>query len=311
MSHASTLARWLPGPRPCFAPQGKTLCRRDVDRLVEFVQGAGNLVCLTGAGFSTESGVPDYRSPMGSYSKGHKPMTHKEFVGSTHQRKRYWARSLAGWRFFDSAGPNAAHHALASLESSGHVSGVITQNVDGLHHKGGSKRVIELHGRNDELECMKCGSRRPRKGFQAELEKINACWISEHLGVEDRSVDVRADGDAHIATENFESFRVPACVCGGEWKPTVVFFGGSLQSHIRDEASQLVESASRLMILGSSCQVFSAYRLVKAAHEAGKTIVLVNIGPTRVDPFVIGHRAFSYRCGAVLSAVVAQLARSD
>lgn len=280
-----------------------------VELLADLVHNAsGQLACITGAGFSTESGVPDYRSPQGSYSKGHKPMRHQDFVKEPANRKRYWARSLGGWRFFDAARPNAAHRALAGLESHGCVSGVVTQNVDRLHQRAGTVNVVDLHGRNDEVACLGCQRRRPRAGFQLELEVVNAAWIEEFLPEGASAADVRADGDAHLEVRDFDGFAVPACsACGGVWMPRVVFFGGSLQPEVRDAAQHLVESADALLVLGTSCQVFSAFRLVRSAVEAGKPVALVNIGETRVDNLIPSHLRLSWRCGEALEALSARL----
>jgi len=277
--------------------------------LADLVRSArGRLACVTGAGFSTESGVPDYRSPQGSYAKGHKPMRHQDFVSEPISRARYWARSLGGWRFFDAARPNAAHRALAALEQRGHVSGVVTQNVDRLHQRAGAANVVDLHGRNDEIACRGCQRRRSRAGFQKELEAVNAAWIQEYLPQGSRVADVRADGDAHLEVRDFAGFAVPACgACGGFWMPRVVFFGGSLEPEVRDAAQRLVEDADALLVLGSSCQVFSAFRLVRAAAEAGKPVALVNIGETRVDSLVGERLRFPVRCSEALAALSARL----
>merc|ERR1740129_2579217 len=158
-----------------FVPQGAAVEQTGANMLVKFIAEAkGKLVCLSGAGCSTESGVPDYRSPEGSYSKGHKPMLHANFVKESLQRSRYWARSLLGWRYFAGARPNTTHLALAALEAAGSVAGVVTQNVDGLHSEAGSKTVIDLHGRNDTVVCQSCSARRPRVEFHEELEVANA-----------------------------------------------------------------------------------------------------------------------------------------
>ena len=264
------------------------------------------LLCLTGAGFSTESGIPDYRSPEGSYSKGHKPMTHQEFISSAVNRKRYWARSLRGWRFFDGASPNMAHRALGSLEATGYVRGVITQNVDGLHQKGGSRNVIELHGRNDEVSCLSCSRSRSRSNYQEELELVNSEWISEFLPPQ-AVVDLRADGDAQLHVRNFDGFQVPSCSCGGVWKPRVVFFGGALETSIKERAQTAQYDAEALLVMGSSVQVFSAFSLVKAAVKAQKPVAILNIGETRADPLIPKEFLMPYRCGEALEEICHRL----
>lgn len=292
-----------------FAPVGVRLAARETEQLAEFIAGgSGRLLAITGAGCSTESGVPDYRSPQGSYSKGHKPMLHAEFVGSSLLRARYWARSLRGWRYFAGARPNNTHLSLAALGRAGYVDGVITQNVDGLHTKAGSANVIDLHGRNDVVECLSCSARRPRMEYQEELEVVNAAWMLENLPPLGDDDDIRADGDAHLLRDDFRGFRVPSCSkCGGILKPNVVFFGGFLLPEVKAAAIETVEKSSRLLILGSSCQVYSAFSLVKSAHKAGKPVAMVNIGETRVDPLIPPSLKFEARCGEALPRVCEHL----
>lgn len=298
----------LPGLGPGrFAPAGGEVTPAFASALANFVASArGGLVALTGAGCSTESGVPDYRSPEGSYSKGHKPMLHAEFVGHASQRARYWARSLRGWRLFAGARPNVSHHALAALERDGLLRGIVTQNVDRLHSRAGSKRMVELHGRNDEVACRSCGLRKPREEHQTEVERVNAEWMRRNLPSDWSDQDLRADGDAHLASEDFAGFLVPDCHrCGGVLMPNVVFFGGALQPEVRDEASQLIAEAQRLLVLGSSCQVFSAFRLVRQAAQEGKPIAIVNIGETRVDE--LAALRLHLRCGEALMSACDRL----
>jgi len=275
---------------------------RDLYRLVEMVSGGrGRSLVITGAGVSTESGIPDYRSPEGSYNKGHKPMMHQEFVRKEHNRKRYWARSLVGWRYFDQVEPSYPHHAFRKLEEQKLISGIITQNVDRLHLRAGSKSVVELHGYNDEVGCLSCGYSRPRREYQLELEELNHDWALQHLAPAAAS-DVRADGDAHLVNEDFHDFQVPACPeCGdGVLMPKVVFFGGSIPKETKDRAMQMVEEASSLLVFGSSCQVASVFRLCKAAADKSERtpIALINIGPTRVDN--IADLKIEAQCGRAL-----------
>ncbi|CAN0408590.1 unnamed protein product [Ascophyllum nodosum] len=246
---------------------------------------------------STDSGIPDYRGPQGSYSRGHKPMTHDEFLSSERNRKRYWFRSTFGWTSFSQARPNAAHFALADLEAAGKVDGVITQNVDGLHQKAGSRNVVDLHGRNDRVQCMSCIRETCRNTHQADLARINASLIAEHAPASGRpggavesgdpGVRLRADGDAEVETgDRTQDFIVPACSrCGGVLKPTVVFFGDNVPRPRVEETYRMVDASDVLIAAGPSLQagVYSAFRLVKRAAEAGKKIVVVNVGYTRAE----------------------------
>lgn len=276
----------------------------DVLRLTDFVHSG--CAVLTGAGISTESGIPCYRGKHGSYRFGHKPMMHYEFVRSALKRKRYWARSIKGWRYFHHRSPNITHKALAALECECKVSGIVTQNVDRLHHAAGSRNVVELHGRNDMVRCLKCSAVEQRIAYQVRVETLNARWIAEHLPPVDL-LDVRADGDAELGLLDFKNFKTPHCsVCDFDIvMPCVVFFGGSIPPETKAKAANLIESAERLLILGSSCTVFSAFDLVRRAARRNQPIALVNIGETRVDDLVTF--TIPARCGAALSAVCRKL----
>jgi NAD-dependent SIR2 family protein deacetylase len=185
-----------------------------VAQLADMVYTAGNVVALTGAGLSTESGIPDYRSPNGSYSKGHSPITQQQFLGSAVHRQRYWARSFAAWDVFSSARPNAAHRALATMESRGLVNHVITQNVDGLHSQAGSVYVTELHGSTASVVCLDCQRTVARREYQARLHEANSEWLRAHFGESRDFARLRADGDIDIDCD-FSAFKVPRCEgCG-------------------------------------------------------------------------------------------------
>lgn len=246
------------------------------DTLLDFVQRHSRLTVLTGAGISTASGIPDYRDAEGNW-KHSPPMQHQEFMGSHGARQRYWARALVGFRTLEQARPNTAHAVLARLEASGLVNGIITQNVDGLHQRAGSARVIDLHGRADMVRCMSCGTRRRRHELHAELANQNPDWLS-------LSAAPRPDGDANLERD-FSGFAVPACQqCQtGVWKPDVVFFGDSVPASTVSDAMDLLADSDGLLVVGSSLMVFSGFRFVRAAVQQSKPIACLNLGRTRAD----------------------------
>ncbi|KAK4493275.1 hypothetical protein RD792_017847, partial [Penstemon davidsonii] len=314
----------------------------DVNLLYEFIDRSSNLVILTGAGISTESGIPDYRSPNGAYSTGFRPITHQvirrhvlqvtltsvflsfspnsfgiflpypfpffyfvkvlelhhfndqEFLRSNRARRRYWARSYAGWRRFTAAQPGPAHIALASLEKAGHINFMMTQNVDRLHHRAGSN-PLELHGTVYVVACTDCGFSLPRISFQDQVKDLNPKWAEaiERLDYDTRSdnsfgVKQRPDGDIEI-NEKFweEEFHIPNCEkCNGILKPDVVFFGDNVPKGRADKAMEAAKECDAFLVLGSSLMTMSAFRLIKAAHEAGAATAIVNVGVTRADDFV-------------------------
>ncbi len=233
-------------------------------------------VVLSGAGMSTESGIPDYRGPQGSL-RARKPMTYREFVQSAESRRRYWARSARGWARVRDARPNAAHLAVARLESLGNVTGVITQNVDRLHHAAGSRRVIELHGALADVRCMDCGCTEPRDLLQKRLRASNPEWSFDE-------VEAAPDGDAELSAEAVASFSVPGCqACGGALKPDVIFFGENVPAPRVEAAMRMVDEAGLLLVTGSSLAVYSGYRFVQRAAARAIPLAIVNLGPTRAD----------------------------
>lgn len=243
------------------------------------------IVVLTGAGCSTDSGIPDYRSPGGSYSKGHKPMQHMDYVTSVENRKRYWARSIFGWQLMDSAAPCSTHRAITDLQNRGLVRSIVTQNVDSLHSKAGSRNVLELHGNLQAVSCLSCGFEQSRTHFQRRVQEANTQWLQTNLLSMRHPDRIRSDGDVELGPVNYSDFDVPACpACGGVLMPTLVFFGGSVKPEVRQQALETVESAAALLVLGSSVQVFSAFRLCRAASQKQVPIVIVNDGVTRADP---------------------------
>jgi len=265
-----------------------------VAALARFVDRHPRLLVLTGAGCSTPSGIPDYRDADGSW-KHRKPMSFAEFSGSPAARRRYWAGSLRGWPAVRDAGPNPAHRALTVLERQGRVVRVVTQNVDGLHQRAGSRRVIDLHGRLDVVECLSCGARLRREDVQALLCDWNP-------GFEGKG-GARPDGDASVGTA-LDGFRVPDCPeCGGVLKPAVVFFGEGVPRPRVDECMAGLCAADALLVVGSSLMVYSGYRFVLAARERGTPVAVVNLGRTRADAQLTLKVAAD--CARVLPALVA------
>jgi len=236
-------------------------------------------VVLAGAGCSTESGIPDYRGPEGSL-RARKPVQYQDFMRSEAARVRYWARSAVGWPRFSSARPNAGHRALARLEEAGVVRGIITQNVDGLHHAAGSRRVVELHGSLASVRCMECGARGGREELQGRLVAMNAEWAERVDG----EAQAAPDGDAELPAWAMESFRVPGCpACGGVVKPDVVFFGENVPAETVERAWGLFGEAEVLLVAGSSLTVYSGRRFIYRAQQEGVPIGILNLGPTRAD----------------------------
>jgi NAD-dependent SIR2 family protein deacetylase len=244
-----------------------------IDRLCALLRGKA-VVALTGAGLSTESGIPDYRSPA-ALARVRRPIHGPEFVRSEAVRRRYWARSALGWERMRRAEPNLGHRALASLERCGVVTHVITQNVDRLHRKGGSRNVTELHGALAEVRCLACGVLEDRDALQERILALNPGWTS-HDG------PTAPDGDADLPPDRIERFVVPACTrCGGVLKPAVVFFGDNVPRAVVDEAFGAADAAEVLLVIGSSLAVFSGYRFLRRAVERGTLVAIVNRGPVR------------------------------
>jgi NAD-dependent SIR2 family protein deacetylase len=247
-----------------------------LERLGELVSAAGSVFALSGAGCSTGSGIPDYRDGNGEWKRS-RPVLFQDFVRSVGVRRRYWARSMVGWARVGRAQPNAAHLALAAMERAGRVRNVVTQNVDGLHQRAGSRRVIDLHGRLDRVECLGCGVSLPRDGFQQEIIARNPGWQTASAGA-------APDGDADLEGVDFDGFDVPECrQCGGVLKPSVVFFGENVPRPRVDLAMERLARSDLLLVLGSSLMVWSGYRFVRAAVARGIPVAIINRGRTRGD----------------------------
>jgi NAD-dependent SIR2 family protein deacetylase len=253
------------------------------DSLTELFRHSRHAVVLSGAGCSTESGLPDYRDRDGAWKRT-PPMTYQEFLGGLAARQRYWAQSAAGWRQFSGVLPGRAHLALAALERAGRVECVITQNVDGLHQRAGSRMVIDLHGRIDAVECLQCRATFPRERIQAQLEALNP-----------------------PADSTFQVFSLVDCPsCLGPLKPAVVFFGETVPHSTVARAYAALDDADALVVVGSSLMVYSGYRFVRHALERGLPVALVNLGATRADSQVA--LKIEADCGQVLEQIAAKLA---
>jgi len=244
--------------------------------LHEFIDRHRRLFILTGAGCSTNSGLPDYRDAGGNWKRA-QPMTYQVFMGDAAARQRYWARSMVGWPRFDGTRPNGAHYALARLEEMGKCELLLTQNVDRLHQAAGSTRVVDLHGRLDLVRCMGCERRTARSAFQDELVRLNPAWARVEASF-------APDGDADIEADDFSSFVIPPCRgCGGVLKPDVVFYGENVPRERVEAGVEHLAQADAMLIVGSSLMVWSGFRFVQAAARAGKTIAAINLGHTRAD----------------------------
>lgn len=259
---------------------------------------AGGVLVLSGAGISTESGIPDYRGEGGSLSR-HTPMTYQEFTAGAQARRRYWARSHLGWRTFGRARPNAGHRAVAAFERHGLLAGVITQNVDGLHQAAGSDDVVELHGSLERVVCLSCGTFTLRRELARRLEEANASF-------DPVAAAINPDGDADLTDEQVGDFHVVPCtVCGGILKPDVVFFGEAVPPHRVQYCRELVRDAASLLVLGSSLTVMSGLRFVRYAAQAGKPVLIVNRDLTRGDRHAVARIALPL--GAALTTVAVEL----
>ncbi len=254
---------------------------------------------LTGAGCSTRSGIPAYRDESGTW-KHKAPIQFRDFVSSDALRRRYWARSFVGFERVSGALPNRAHLALARLEHLGRARLVVTQNVDGLHQKAGSRSVVDLHGQLSEVECLACHARVSRASVQERLLEQNP-WLSRAS-----SVFATPDGDAELDPSTCEELVVPSCSsCAGVLKPAVVFFGENVPKARVDTAYQALAASDAVLVVGSSLMVFSGYRFPRRAAELGKPVVVLNNGLTRAD--ALAELKLQGECGALLDAAVSQL----
>ena len=271
----------------------------ETESLVGFIREHSRLIVLTGAGCSTDSGIPEYRDDDGNW-KHQPPMQFAEFVNDEGKRRRYWAQSFAGWHRISNAKPNAAHRAIAELERCGHVSCVITQNVDNLHKAAGSQNVIDLHGVLQRIRCLDCDATDSRYTYQCRLQDCNPEWSASITAI-------APDGDARISVDDLRSFDVPGCLnCGGIIKPDVVFFGEPVPELRSRTARRFLEQSDALIVVGSSLMVFSGYRFARIASEAGLPIAIVNRGTTRADD--LATHKLTANCAELLPQAVSRLA---
>jgi NAD-dependent SIR2 family protein deacetylase len=252
---------------------------------------------LTGAGCSTNSGIPDYRDADGQWKRT-PPVTYQAFTGDPRVNARYWARSFIGWPRIDQAQPNGVHHALAQWESRGGVSMLLTQNVDGLHQRARSRNVIDLHGRLDGVVCLQCRAESSRADLQSRLADANPDWAYLDAGT-------APDGDADLEGHDFTRFTVPACdVCGGMLKPDVVFFGENVPRDRAVRAGEALKASDAMLVVGSSLMVYSGYRFARMAQDAAIPLAILNRGRTRADE--LAALKIEEEAGAVLQEALAQ-----
>ena len=262
-----------------FVPPHNSISMQDFQRVERFLQNSKRLFVLTGAGISTESGIKDYRSEkVGLYATSDsRPTNYTDFLRSADVRQRYWARNATAWPMFSSFKPNISHKALATLEHCGRLHWLVTQNVDSLHHKAGSRRMTELHGTVASVVCLDCRRMSPREEVQDQILRENPFWNAQPQGF-------APDADVFVSQSDIDKFRTPKCGhCGGTLKPDVVFFGDSVpRQRVEEINSRLVESDACLVI-GSSVETYSSFRHVRYCTELGKPVLILNIGPTRAD----------------------------
>ncbi|WP_459614916.1 NAD-dependent protein deacetylase [Bordetella sp. 2513F-2] len=267
---------------------------QDLAALRAFLDCHRQLFVLTGAGCSTDSGIPDYRDGAGMW-KRKPPIDFQTFMGGEPARARYWARSMVGWRRFGKAAPNAAHRALADMEAAGRIALLVTQNVDGLHQAAGSRKVVDLHGRLDGVHCTQCGWYGPRQGWQDQLEARNPGWLQF-------DASDAPDGDADLDDVDFSRFDVPPCPrCGGIVKPDVVFFGETVPGERVRQVLAGLDEADAVLVVGSSLMVHSGYRYVREASGRGLPVAAINLGRTRADDLLA--LKVSRPCAPVLEAL--------
>ncbi|XP_071110937.1 NAD-dependent protein lipoamidase sirtuin-4, mitochondrial-like [Haliotis cracherodii] len=280
-----------------FVPNSQPASEEEIESLQQFMDRSERLLVLTGAGISTESGIPDYRSEgVGLYAtSSNRPVQYVDFLKDAKIRQRYWARNFVGWPRFSSFSPNKSHLTLSSWEKKRKVSWLVTQNVDALHYKAGSTQLTELHGSAHRVECLSCRKVLPRNEMQELIKDRNPKWHAE-------SFEMAPDGDVALSTEQVQGFQVPTCdSCGGVLKPEIIFFGDNVARHIVDLVFRKVSESDAVLVIGSSLEVYSGYRFVNRAHNESKPVAIVNIGRTRADD--LAQLKISAICGDILPKI--------
>lgn len=262
-----------------FVPPHHTISIPNLQKVEEFLLNSKRLFVLTGAGVSTESGIKDYRSEgVGLYATcASRPTNYSDFLRSSAVRQRYWARNTTAWPMFSSFKPNVSHMALATLEHCGWLHWLVTQNVDSLHHKAGSRRVTELHGTVASVTCLSCHRMLPRDEIQEKILKENPLWSAKPEGF-------APDADVFVSQSEIDKFCTPLCDhCEGILKPDVVFFGDTVPRQRVEEINQRLEESDACVVIGSSVETYSSFRHIKQCKDLGKPLLIINIGPTRAD----------------------------
>lgn len=263
------------GLPPADEPLTEVSAREAGLRLAEFIDRHPRLLLLTGAGVSTDSGIPDYRDQQGAW-KRRQPVQHQDFMAQLPVRQRYWGRSLIGWPLIREARPNGAHHGIAGLEALGHSNLLVTQNVDRLHQQAGSRDVLDLHGRIDEVRCMTCD-------YRVSRDWVHECSAERNPRFRELTATAAPDGDADLEVA-FDDFKVVDCPrCGGILKPDVVFFGDFVPKERVELARERLAESDGLLVIGSSLMVYSGLRFCREADRMGKPLASLNLGRTRAD----------------------------
>ena len=279
MRTSKVFFRSLLGEQSQFVPAHKATSNLDLEKVEQFLLASKKLFVMTGAGVSTESGIKDYRSEgVGLYSTStDRPTNYSEFLRSAAVRQRYWARNTTAWPFFSSLKPNISHHALATLEHQGKLHWLVTQNVDNLHHKAGSRHLTELHGNVFSVICLQCHWMISREELQAKILQENAGWTAQPKGY-------APDADVVVSQSDVDIFKKPLCDrCGGILKPDVVFFGDTVPKRRVEFVSARLLECDACMVLGSSVETYSCLRHVRECKDLNIPLLIVNIGPTRAD----------------------------